>query len=336
MPRVHLALIAVTLIYGFFYIFIKQLLVEATPMMLFAWRIFAAAVVTGLVELALVRTRFASVKDWLKTCGAGLLGILFVQWCVVEGLERTTAFHTALLMAVMPLCTLILGLLTKTERFGWQKLAGILIAFAGVSSLILVNGQDGRMPPEFLLGDFFILLNVIGFALFLVVSKPLLARYNVFSFITWGYVSSAVVLAVLVAAIGGLGAFEAGWQMARGLDDGNLWRLAYVIVLASIGTYLLNHYALSRISPARVAVYVYMQPILSGILGVVMLGEPFGWAMAIASAVTLTGIAMANQARAADAPGKTIETTISPLAQLEEEVAAKNDEAGEKPLEAHA
>lgn len=288
---VHLALAGVSLIYGFFYVAVKLLLREIGEIPLIFVRFTFSAVLVGVVEWGYFKTRFANWQDFLKIAGLGLLGIFLVQNLVVMGVGRTTAFHASLLMATIPLMTMLWSMLLKREPFSPRKMAGILIAFAGVT-LLLMNRHPGTpLPPDYLLGDVIILLSSLGFSWFLIGSQSLLKRYSSFSMMAYGYIVSALVYAGFFATR----APEPGLGFLGGVSTSGWILMAYIVLLASIGTYTLNNYALSRTGPSTVAVYIFAQPVLSAVFACFILNEPFTLNMALAGGITFGGMLLATR-----------------------------------------
>ena len=104
------------------------------------------------------------------------------------------------------------------------------------------------------------------------------------------YIVSAVLFAVLfftghLAKQGTL-----GLEFISKIDLGQWLLIAYVVLFASIGSYTLNNYALKRVNPSIVAIYMFIQPIISAATGFYLLGEPFNIQMAIATAITFAGV----------------------------------------------
>ena len=130
--RIHSALLMVSAIYGFFYVAVKILLQDIHQSELILMRFVLTALIVGIFEFLVVKSRFTSKRQMLKVFGLGFLGVFIVQILLVLGIQKTTAFHSALIMATIPILTLTFGLFLKREKFRWQKLVGILFAFAGV------------------------------------------------------------------------------------------------------------------------------------------------------------------------------------------------------------
>jgi drug/metabolite transporter (DMT)-like permease len=79
-----------------------------------------------------------------------------------------------------------------------------------------------------------------------------------------------------------------------------VWLLVlYIAVFATAAPYLLNAWALARVSPATVAVFVYLQPLIGFILAVIFLAEKIDFRFIIAALLVFAGVFMTTRNRAA-------------------------------------
>jgi len=69
----------------------------------------------------------------------------------------------------------------------------------------------------------------------------------------------------------------------------------YTLFLGTFAAYLLNTYALARVPASTVAVYIFLQPLVAGVAGVVVQGERITPALAVAAAVLLWGIVLVSR-----------------------------------------
>jgi drug/metabolite transporter (DMT)-like permease len=293
--RVHAALITVSSIYGYFYVAMKLLYKTLTPSELILLRFVLTAVVVLLIDRFILKHPIPDKSDWPRIAGLGLVGVFLVQILIAWGVHHTTAFHTSLIMATIPMFTLIFSIVGGRETFHFYKLIGILIAFIGVSILLFFSGSpDTPLPDGYLWGDLIILLNALAFSWYLLGSQKILQKYEPFQFMAYCYISSAVLFSALFVGQSLVSRqFEELLFFTRmGWND---WLLmGYVVVFASIVSYTLNNYALKRVNPSIVAIYMFIQPIISAVAGFYLLAETFNWHMALATIITFAGVVIAT------------------------------------------
>ncbi|HEY6045888.1 MAG TPA: DMT family transporter, partial [Pyrinomonadaceae bacterium] len=64
----------------------------------------------------------------------------------------------------------------------------------------------------------------------------------------------------------------------------------YIILVPTVGAYYLNSWALARVPPSTVAVYVYLQPLIAFALAPMLFGEKLSWRIIGAAALVFTGV----------------------------------------------
>ena len=108
--------------------------------------------------------------------------------------ERTTASGVAaLIVALAPAATLALALAVGLESYAPRRLAGISLAFAGVV-VVVVLGSGASFSLDGLRGPLLVLLAPLTFAVYNILYKPLLARYDLLALTAAGGLVGAVLL----------------------------------------------------------------------------------------------------------------------------------------------
>jgi drug/metabolite transporter (DMT)-like permease len=278
--RVHLTLILVQVTFGGFHVVAKAVLSDLTPLALAAIRVGVATPV--LMALAWRRDRFLPARRDLPMLALlGGLGVLANQVLFITGLKFTTATNAGILMTSVPVFAAGAAALMGIERITLNRLIGIALSVAG--ALVLVNPFRFSAGRSGALGNGLILCNGLCYALFLVLQRPVLTR------IPWRTVTAAAFffggLGVLAVSLPALLAFDP----AR-VGTGAWLGVAYIIVFPTIFAYAASTWAVRRSSPALVAAYNTLQPVVASSLGVAFLGEPFGWEEGVGFALIAAGL----------------------------------------------
>ena len=127
---------------------------------------------------------------------------------------------------------------------------------AGALTLLVQGAQTEGITHASWQGDLMVLLNAASYGVYLVVVKPLMAKYRPLTVISW------------VFLFGGLMALPVGLPQAMAIDwasfDGGDWSaVAFVVLCTTFLVYLLNIYALGRVQSTVVSIYIYLQPLLA-------------------------------------------------------------------------
>jgi drug/metabolite transporter (DMT)-like permease len=285
----HLALIAVQILFATWPIVGKIALRTVPPIALVGFRVAGATLM--LVLLARWKGRLGKIsrRDWPLLVLSSALGLVFNQWLYVKGLSITTAINSTLIGTSIPVATLLVGISLGTDRATWRRLVGIGLAAAGV--LVLIGPGGAGFSAATRSGDLLIVVNSFCYGAYIAVSKDLVRRYSALNVIAW------------IFLVGCFAAVPAGVVSLRQISLSSIslavWlEVAYIIILPTAGAYFLNAWALARVSPSTVAVYIYLQPLIAFALAPIILGESIGWRTIVSSLLIFAGVMVVTRRRA--------------------------------------
>jgi drug/metabolite transporter (DMT)-like permease len=282
---VHLALIVVQFLFASLTVVAKFVLPSISPAGIVFFRITGAAMAFVLIQRTLVHERVTSRRDLAAMAGLAVLGVVLNQLLFLEGVKRTTAINTNIMVTTIPAFTLAIALVLKREKATWTKLGGIGLAALG--ALYLIGPDRIRLDPTTAFGNALIAVNTCSYAAYLVLSKRLLERYHPVTVVTHVFLFGAVFILPF-----GLVA----------LRDVDLWLvpsrallgLAYIVLFSSVLAYYLSIWALQHTASSLVAMYVYLQPVMTAAAAPLILGERITARAGVAAAVIFGGLALAT------------------------------------------
>src|SRR5690606_165204 len=285
------ALLAVQVFFGLFPLFGKLALHAFAPRAIAGWRIAAGAVVLVAIAGARHGRRVWPARaDLLRLQVCALLGIAINQVLYLEGLQRAPSVNAALVMGLIPVFVAVLGIACGQERLRPWRAAGTLLAASGTVLLLRRTGVD--LGAEYVAGNLLMIANAFSYSVYLVAAKPLAMRYPSLVLTAWLFVLSAWTVPLF--------ADDAEWVPAAGDRAAWLW-LADVPLFPTGLAYLLNAYALARVSASTTAVLIFVQPVLAAGAGRFVLGETLDATFAAAAAAILAGLYLVLR-QPADAP----------------------------------
>jgi drug/metabolite transporter (DMT)-like permease len=227
-------------------------------------------------------------KDWPLLMVSSTLGLILNQWLFVKGLSITTAINATLLSTSIPVSTLVIGMFLGTDRTTWRRMLGIALAAAGVLYLIGPGRSDFSAAKR--VGDLLIVANSLCYGAYIAVSKDLVRKYNALTVITWIFIIGAVAtIPPGLISLSQIQLSNVSWKV---------WiEVAYIIVLPTAITYYLNAWALARVPPSTVAVYIYLQPLIAFVVAPIVLGETLGARALISSLLIFVGVFIVTRSR---------------------------------------
>ena len=227
-------------------------------------------------------------RDVLAIAGLAMLGVVMNQVLILEGVQRTTAMHTNIIITTIPVFTLAVALLFGRERASTPRLAGIAVAAGG--AVWLAQGASRGSDGATALGDLMILTSTMFYSTYLVFSRDVLKRVDPMVLITQAFATGAlVILPFGVPALAGVDA-------AR-LTPGVAAVAGYIVLGPTFLAYLLNIWALKRVVPSTAAMYTYIQPVITAFLAPLVLGERVTVRAMAAAAVIFAGLILATMVR---------------------------------------
>ena len=231
-------------------------------------------------------------RDWPAFLLLGLLVVPMNQGLFLFGLSRSTPSHASLLYALTPIVVLLFARGFLREEGLAAKLAGTLVAFAGVAVILLERGL--RQEVGLLTGDLLILVAVFSWAAYTVLSKRLLVRYDPMTVTGWAIISGTL---LCVPALLVPGAIPRPASVPLSVWGG----IAYLAVGTSVIAYPLWSYALRHLDASKVAITTNTQPILTAVLSWLLFRERFTPGFFVGAVLILAGVTWVETRRGAAA-----------------------------------
>jgi len=215
----------------------------------------------------------------------GFFGVSVNQFCFTLGLHYTSVSHSAVIVGMGPIYTLVLAVLLRLERATWHKGVGMAMAFAGIAVLASEHGISTHSPS--LLGDAITMTGSLGFAMYAVLGKRVAAEYDALRMTAYNHFAGALIVAPL--------AVRQAWLLGR---EGN-WReiswegwaaVLYMGLFGSAVAYVLYFWLLRYLEASQLSGFTYLLPVLATVLGILTLGEKGSWMQVLGGALALGGV----------------------------------------------
>jgi drug/metabolite transporter (DMT)-like permease len=227
----------------------------------------------------------------------GLIGVALHQWLQATGLQTAAASVSSWIVTTIPIFVALLGWIFLGERLGrWRALG---IGIAGVGTLVvasggrlagLVSGQVGTV------GDALMAVSALNWAVFTVLSKRVLTSDG-----ETGQEASPLTKTLIMMAFGWLAtlpwvALDRGWRGLGSLSIGGWAALLFLGAACSGLAYLFWYDALQLVDATQVGAFLYLEPLVTSLLALPLLGEPLTAALGLGGATILIGVWMVNRA----------------------------------------
>ena len=275
------ALIPAQLLFGSLPVIAKVVLAVLPPVALVGIRTAITALILIVVQSFRGRFWLREKGDYWRFALLSLFGVVINQLFFIGGLSLTTASNTSLLAVMIPVFALAVGAIAGFERLTVIKIAGIILAAIGV--IILIDPRKASFSSQTTLGDIFFIINCLAYGIYVATSKAVITRNGTFRSMMWVFIFASLVGIPLVA-------YSLSTIDISSVDM-QIWLITFYIGIgATAGPYLLNAWALSKVNPSTVAVFVYLQPLIGFTLALYFLGESITGVFVFSSVLIFAGV----------------------------------------------
>lgn len=267
--------------------FIKVALREFTPLGFNGIRLPLAAVVLVII-CSVSREKYAIPKsDLWKLALLGLSGNTICQFIFIQGIEKTTASNTAIIIGMSPVFIALLSGLFKHEKIRAALLLGIGVSFVGFFLVITSRSGAVQFSRELIKGDLLVFTGNIFWIFYTVFSQPLLKRVSPLQLSTATMVFGAFffipfsIKEVFVIPYGDI-SFQA-------------WACLIYSGVFSIGIcYVIWYASVRRVGNSRTAIYDNLLPVFSVFFAYIFLNERITLVQAGGALIIFLGIYFAR------------------------------------------
>ncbi|SFU69095.1 Permease of the drug/metabolite transporter (DMT) superfamily [Pustulibacterium marinum] len=195
-------------------------------------------------------------KDIPRMFVTAMCGMSINMLSFFKGLSLSTPIYSSILSTITPILVLVLSAILIGEKLTLRKGTGIFIGFAGALVLILIGNETRSDAPNIFLGNLLFILNACVFGIYLILVKPLTAKYSTITLMKWLFLMAFIVNLPIT-----YGEFsEISWST---MPFEGWWKIAFVVIGTTFMTYLLNVYALKTLAASTISSFIYLQPLIA-------------------------------------------------------------------------
>lgn len=271
-------LVFVNVCWGLSFIFSKTALSEGMPAMTLA---FVRYLITAVLMAPLCLRREGTLRlgrHWKRGFVSAMLGTTVYYFFEYSGLERTTASAASLIIALVPMMTLLCRVLVQRGRVSPLRWALVALSLAGVWLVIRADMQGGAGS---LAGNLFMIGACLCWTGYLMVMPPLAAACSSLRVTTWQAVAAAFTLLPFALAERGQ------WVPLSPVA----WLCVFLLAaVCSALCYLLYNAAMREVDALTVALSININPITACVAGALLLGESLSGVQLAGGALILLSV----------------------------------------------
>lgn len=280
--HVIVVLIFIQLLFGVNFPASKIIVDKMDPILWSNLRFLLAGIAMLFFTLLMRREHPKLNKDFLLPVSIlSILGMALGQGLFLIGLRYTTATNSAILITCIPILTLLIVVLRQQEELTFNKLIGLVMSFMGV--ILMRDISSFKVGNETLWGDILVFSAAFCFASYLSFGKKFFMKYDNMWSTTWMFIISGLVMGLF-----NFGKFSSLTETE--FSELFFYCAAFSIFGATLLTYFLNNWALKRAASGNVAIFIYLQPVVAGLIGYFFLGELITIRTVVCSILILSGL----------------------------------------------
>ncbi|MER8973520.1 MULTISPECIES: DMT family transporter [unclassified Mesorhizobium] len=283
----YLFLLCTTLLWGGNSVAGKLAVGHISPMTLVFLRWLLAVLILLPIGWGTLRQDWPVVRrHWLLLGGLGACGFAFFNAIFYTALNYTTAINVSIEQAAIPIVIIIANFVLFRLRVNRVQIAGVVLTIIGVAVTASHGDLRQLLKLDLNFGDAIMLVAVLCYSFYSVGLrlKPV---------IRWQSLMLALSVAALVTSL----PFFL-WEIAAGkviVPDARGWAVAfYTAIGASVISQIFYIRGNELIGANRAGLFINLVPIFGTLLSVLIVGETFQLYQALALALVLGGISLAE------------------------------------------
>ena len=270
------------IIYGLSFTIAKEVMpVYIKPYGFILLRVVVGTILFWVVGIFITKEKII-LSDYLRIFLASIFGTALNMLTFFKGLSMTTPINAAVIMVTTPIIVLTFSAFILKEKATKRKLSGILIGMFG-AILLIVYGNDIGVSSNAVLGNILVFINAASYALYLILIKNLTQKYHPLSLAKWLYLFGLF----LVLPFGIQEFNQINWNE---IPVSGLFRIAYVVFFTTFLAYMFNLFAIKKLKPTTISIFIYLQPVLATTYALIVRSDVLNEIKVLATILIFVGV----------------------------------------------
>jgi len=258
----YFSILATVLIWGISFISTKASLDYFNPISLAFWRFFLAVIALYIIKKIKYPKVFMDKEDRKIFFLGGTSGVFLYFMFENYGLKYLNASTASILIAVIPVLTMISETIINREKLSAKKIISVGLSVIGV--ILIVGFDPQRNIADMLIGSALILLASISWVIYTFLSKPLYKKYTTITIAYYQTLIGFLFFSLLMP-------FNQTDILNLPLDI--YIHVIYLGVLSSAAAYLLFIYSLETLEATVCNIFINLIPVVTVGAGMFFLDE---------------------------------------------------------------
>ena len=224
--------------------------------------------------------------DWGRLFVIAVIGMFGYFLGSIFGYAYVPAGFGSMIIAVQPLLIALIAAMIGADKLTLASVIGLVISFAGSIYLFAGNMGGDLKFDDMLFGGLLLLGCDIGWAIYVIFSKPLIRKYGTFKITAW---------TLLLCGPPSLAFISASTLPSLLALEGAAWfSLIFLSVIGTVICVVTWNFAVPHLSSTTMGASLYLIPVLAVLSGWAVLHEKITDSTLIAGFIILAGVAAAE------------------------------------------
>ena len=286
LTKSYTLLLALSVIWGLAFVAIRRADRDLSPvsLTLLRWLIVSAAFLVLAPFIGKLKVPFQRT-DLPRFLVVALSNVVIYHLSLNYAESIVSASLAGFLISLGPVFVVLLSRLSLGEKIGRRLVTALLFALAG--ALILSAGDNLGFVT--LTGPVAVVVTALAYAVYAVLSKPLVGKYGAVPTAIWASIAGTAMLLPLLS-----GSFFA--DVSRLSTEG--WvSVLYLALLSTVIGNTIFYTLVGRKAVSTLSIQLYLIPLVSALGGVILLGEAITLYLVFGGAALLVAVALATGTR---------------------------------------
>jgi drug/metabolite transporter (DMT)-like permease len=281
-----IGLFAINVFWGGSFVAVAVALESMAPLEIAALRFFIAAPLLAVMTLLWKGPGVFRIdkKDLPTLIAMAITGVTLQYVLQVSAQSYTSAINASLLINTSTFFILFLSAMFLAERLTASRVIGAFIGFGGVA--LLVSGGTLAFSLG-KVGDVMIIVCAFLWAIYSILGKRISGKYHALTALNWVFIIGTIGLIPFY--------FLTPHASVTAIPLPALVSIVFLAIFCSIIAYLIYSVALESMDASRVALFIYLVPLATIVLSILILGEGLTLASGIGGLLVLAGMWIAER-----------------------------------------
>lgn len=260
---------------------------EVSPLSLAFFRFGIADILLIIVFFIRKNNLRIDNTDILRFLILGALVLPINQFCFLMGVSFSTASHSGVTYSLTPLFAYFIAIKIKHEKYSHVKLFSILLSILGIIVIFYDNFLNSDKSTS-LKGDTLLLFAVLSWALYLTLSKDMVAKYGALKTSTISFTIGLIMYIPIL--IYDLPNFNLDKLTTYGILS-----FFHLTVLVAFGSYFVYTWSTKFIQVSSLTTSMNSSPLITIVFSWILLKENLSYFFIVGTIITLAGVFLSQK-----------------------------------------